>query len=186
MKKYLAWLHGLPLVIYIGLGFLAWTKFTEYRAVHRASDERFLASTIVAFKEINDINTDLQRQIAAAKKAAAKATANADREKQKQNEILAAHPVSTAPASCAPWTQALLSCQREAQDLRVANTILNSSLDSAKAVSERVDTTLKSGTRALENARCKFPCIDIVVGAGVMLDDEIKVRKGLFLGVKLK
>jgi hypothetical protein len=190
MKRTLALLHGLPLVIYLVIGFFAWTKYTEWRAVHRAQEERFLASTIMAFKEINEENERLQKQLIVAKRNSMAKVKAADEEKAKQNEILTAHPVATAPASCAPWTQALLSCQREAQDLRAANLILNSALDSAKAVSERVDTTLKSGTKALEKSRCKFPCLDLELVAGpggvvTVQDGAVKVYPGVFAGLKV-
>jgi hypothetical protein len=186
MKKYLAWLHGLPLIVYLGLGLFAYTKWTQWQAAHRAEDERFLAQTIVAFKEINDENERVRRLLVDAQKKAAKAQAEANRERERQQEILDEHPIATAPASCAPWTQALLSCQREAQDLRTANAILNASLDSARSHTEKIDTTLKRGEEALDKTRCKFPCIDIVVGAGIMLDDELRFRKGLFAGIKIK
>lgn len=183
MRKALALLHGLPLIVYAVIAFVAYTKFTQWSAMHRARDEAFVASTVTAFREINDENARLLAQLAAAQATARRHLARADSAEAAERAILAAHPVATAPASCAPWVQALLTCQLARGELKHAATILATGVDSAAGHATKVGTTLTQGAKALKTGRCGFPCLEFAKGVGLMLDTQLKPRAGIFVGL---
>lgn len=186
MTRYLKWLHAVPTVVFIGLGVFAYTKYTAWRAAHDAEDKRFVAATVKSFHETSDLIAGLQTTLKRREKVIQKLQADADAERAKQEKILAAHPVSTAPPVCAPWTTALLSCQLENSKLRHANDSLTADLDSARSVIGVVDTVLDRGTEALKTKTCGFPCIRFRVILGGGLGDDLKFHKGIFAGIQVQ
>lgn len=179
MKRLAYWLHGLPLVIYLGIGLVAYTKLTAWRAVHRADDERFVAQTVRAFKEINDENARLQRALARTKVRAAGLASSAAALRRFQDSVLAQHPIASAPPACAPWVASLVACRAEADSLKIRGLILEAGLDSARAQLAKADTTVTRGRAAVERTRCGFPCLRFSGGPALMLDAELKLRKGI-------
>lgn len=186
MSRYLRWLHAVPAIVFIGIGVFAYTKYTAWRAVHDAADKAFVAATVKSFHETADLIDGLQAELVRRNKVIRKLRADADAEHAKQQKILAAHPIETAPPVCAPWTQALLSCQLENSKLRHANDSLQTDLKDALGVIGKADTTLDRGEKALEINQCHFPCLKFGVWLGVLLGDDIKVHKGVGAGLKIQ
>jgi hypothetical protein len=185
MRRLLVWIHALPTIVFLGIGFLAYTKFVAWRGAHAANDARFVAQTVTAFKEINAENAKLQQALTKAKAKAATAVAQADVEKKTQDKILAEHPVASAPPVCAPYTTALTSCQREAQQLRAAYLALLAPIGDASKHLDKVDSVTTQGTKALKRGCGFIICPEFSVVAGGGLDKDLKGRLGIFGGIKL-
>ncbi len=184
MKRLLPWLHAVPVVVFIGLGLLAYIWYTRTQAVHRAEERRLVATTAEAFREINKENERLQVELARRQKVVVRYIERADTQRAIRDSALATAPAS-APAVCSPWITAVTACARETTLLRTAIDTLTADLDTSRTQIARNDTTIARGKRALDATKCRFPCLDLVVGAGILLDETLVVRKGLFAGLKL-
>lgn len=185
MKNWKLLLHGLPLIVYLALGFVVYTKVTAWAAVERADKARMIAATVQTFKAVNAANAALADSLHAKARVVVRYVHAADRAKHTTDSTLAEHPVALAPAACAPYTRAVSSCQQEAAHLRAALATANGALRAAQANLARNTTTLEAGGKALKKATCRFPCLDVGLWLGPALTTSGRLEGALGLGIKI-
>jgi hypothetical protein len=171
----------------LAAGFAVWAIGTVGRSGQREAD--LYKNTVHAFQELNDTIAAVQKrnELLTAKLIVKTKAANVSHETV--DSILRAHPVATAPASCAPWTQALSACQAEAMHLRSALTLADSIHRADSTVLARVPQVLDSGVVAIHKAQGKWlgflPKPKVVLGVGIVSSAVTKPGLALTIGIPI-
>lgn len=162
----------------IGVGLLVMTLFRGCAIweAHQYADQQYVKQTQVAIRTLTEAYAKQAKETKALQVKLRKARQYTIVLKQREDSILRAHPIATAPAVCAPWTDALTLCRARGDSLEhVANsadsalTQVQQQADGLATSLSRADTALSKSVAAGRKAKWQGRLEGGIIGAIIAL-----------------